>query len=105
MESIMAKAKKLATPAVETTQAPVAEVVTAPAVEQQAQPVQLTVNDLQLLGRIVDLASRRGAFQAAELSQVGDAFNKLTNFLSYVESVQKKEADAAAPAPAEVPAA
>ena len=62
------------------------------------EPVQLTIADLQLLGRIVDLASRRGAFQAGELSQVGDAYNKLNSFLAYVESVQKKDeapADAA----------
>lgn len=55
------------------------------------EPVQLTIADLQLLGRIVDLASRRGAFQAGELSQVGDAYNKLNSFLAYVESVQKKD--------------
>jgi hypothetical protein len=65
------------------------------------EPVQLTIADLQLLSRIVDLASRRGAFQAGELSQVGDAFNKLTGFLSYVESVQKKDEPTTAEAPAE----
>ncbi len=58
------------------------------------EPVQLTISDLQVLARIVDLASRRGAFQAAELSQVGEAFNKLSGFLTYVESVQKSEAEA-----------
>lgn len=57
------------------------------------EPVQLTIADLQLLSRIVDLASRRGAFQASELSQVGDTFNKLSGFLAYVESMQKKEAE------------
>lgn len=55
------------------------------------EPVQLTIADLQLLSRIVDLASRRGAFHAAELSQVGEAFNKLSGFLAYVESTQVKE--------------
>lgn len=60
------------------------------------EPVQLTIADLQLLARIVDLASRRGAFQAGELSQVGDAFNKLSSFLTYVESVQKKDEEAKA---------
>jgi len=70
----------------------------APVVEQATdvvEPVQLTIADLQLLSRVIDLASRRGAFQAGEMSQVGDVFNKLTQFLSYVESMQKKEADAA----------
>ena len=95
----MAKAsKKAATAAVEEAVAPTADATTTTTVE----PVQLTIADLQLLSRIVDLASRRGAFQAGELSQVGDAFNKLTGFLTYVESVQKKEAEAAeAAAPAE----
>lgn len=55
-----------------------------------AEPVQLTITDLQLLGQIVDLASRRGAFQAPELAQVGAAYNKLAAFLSYVESTTKK---------------
>ena len=55
------------------------------------EPVQLTIADLQLLARVVDLASRRGAFQAGELSQVGDAYNKLSGFLAYVESTQAKE--------------
>lgn len=95
----MAKAnKKVAAP----------EVVDVPATEAQTttsvEPVQLTIADLQLLARIVDLASRRGAFQAAELSQVGDAYNKLSGFLAYVESTQKKE-EAEAPAVAEAPAA
>lgn len=54
------------------------------------EPVQLTIADLQVLARIVDLASRRGAFQASELSQVGDAYNKVSNFLAYIESVQPK---------------
>jgi hypothetical protein len=91
----MAKAKKAAPAAVETqvaTPAPAAEATTTTTLE----PVQLTIADLQLLSRIVDLASRRGAFQAGELSQVGDAFNKLSGFLAYVESVQAKEAAATA---------
>ncbi len=50
----------------------------------EVAPVQLTVADLQLISRVIDLASRRGAFQAGELSQVGDVYNKLTNFLVQV---------------------
>jgi hypothetical protein len=82
------------TPKATTTVAPVAELETKTTVE----PVQLTIADLQILARIVDLASRRGAFQAGELSQVGDAYNKLSGFLAFVESTQKKEAEAAATA-------
>lgn len=86
------KAAPVAAPAVNTT----AEAPTTTTME----PVQLTIADLQLLSRIVDLASRRGAFQAGELSQVGDAYNKLAGFLAYVESTQKKEEAAKAEAPA-----
>jgi len=88
----MATKKSKAAPAVETPVTPEAE---AP-VTTTMEPVQLTIADLQLLSRIVDLASRRGAFQAGELSQVGDAYNKLAGFLAYVESVQKKEEEAKA---------
>ena len=93
------KAAPVAAPEVETV-APAAEAETTTTME----PVQLTIADLQLLSRIVDLASRRGAFQAGELSQVGDAYNKLTGFLAYVESVQAKE-KAAEETTAETPAA
>lgn len=85
----MAKAKKVAAHEVDTTAETVAETVAEPTTS--VEPVQLTIADLQLLARIVDLASRRGAFQAAEMSQVGDAYNKLTGFLSYVESTQTAE--------------
>lgn len=95
----MAKAKKVAAPAAETV-APTVDAETTTSVE----PVQLTIADLQLLARIVDLASRRGAFQAGEMSQVGDAYNKLAGFLTYVESVQKKE-EAEKAETAETPAA
>jgi hypothetical protein len=57
----------------------------------EPEPVQLTVTDLQSLGRIVDLASRRGAFQAAELTIVGETYNKLAAFLAWVESEEKKK--------------
>ena len=84
----MAKSKKTAPEAITkeataATAAPVASEQT-----DEVAPVQLTINDLQLLARIVDLASRRGAFQAPELTQVGEAYDKLAGFLAYIESVQ-----------------
>lgn len=82
----MAKTKKTAvSETVNTT--PTAEAETTTTLE----PIQLTIADLRLLERIIDLASRRGAFQASELSQVGDSYNKLAGFLTYVENVQKKD--------------
>ena len=91
----MATKKAKAAPA-----APAAEKVVTPAAEAptttSVEPVQLTISDLQMLARIVDLASRRGAFQAGEMSQVGEAYNKVAGFLAYVESVQTKEKEEAA---------
>ena len=65
--------------------------------EQQAAPApELTIVDLQNLRSIVDVASRRGAFGAAEMAAVGGVFNKLDAFLAVA---------APAEAPAEEPAA
>jgi len=58
---------------------------------QAAQPQgpDLNLNDLAALKSIIEVASQRGAFKAAELESVGKVFNKLTTFL---DSVAKKEA-------------
>ena len=95
MENIMAKStKKLPEPVNVIESRPAPEVATTTeAPTTTVEPVQLTIADLQLISRILDLASRRGAFQAGELSQVGDAYNKLIGFLNFVESSQKKEAE------------
>lgn len=87
MEYNMAKAKKT-TAATQATTAP-QDTTADTAAKTEVTPVQLTVNDLQLLAQIVDLASRRGAFQAPELAQVGGAYNKLAAFLAYVEASTK----------------
>lgn len=62
----------------------------------QAETPQLTIVDLQNLRAIVDTASRRGAFGAAELSSVGTTFDRLNTFLN---SVAPAQADTAQPAP------
>ena len=49
----------------------------------------LNISDLLAVKNIIEVASSRGAFKAAELEAVGKTFNKLNNFL---ESVSKKEA-------------
>jgi hypothetical protein len=56
----------------------------APAAEQQAAAPELTIQDLQNLRAIIDVASQRGAFRAAEMQAVGSAFNKLNDFLNAV---------------------
>jgi len=75
----------------EETQAPAAE----------ASP-SVTVNDLANVYAIIDLASKRGAFQASELSAVGSVANKVKAFVDHVQA-QQAEAEGAegAEAPAE----
>lgn len=55
-----------------------------------AQPngADLNISDLVAIKSIIEVASQRGAFKAAELEAVGKTFNKLNTFL---ESVAKKE--------------
>ncbi len=57
--------------------------------EAQAAPESISLNDLQLLLQIVDLASGRGAFRGAELTQVGAIFDKLNAFLSFIAEQQQ----------------
>lgn len=56
---------------------------------QQAPAADLNISDLVALKNIIEVATQRGAFKAAELEAVGKTFNKLNTFL---ESVAKKEA-------------
>ena len=52
--------------------------------EAQAQGPDLTVQDLQALKSIIDVATQRGAFKASELAVVGNTYNKLDAFLAAV---------------------
>jgi|TARA_R110001606_G_scaffold375622_1_gene533986 hypothetical protein len=72
---------------------------TAPA---QPDPMALSIGDLKGLASIIDVASTRGAFKAAELAGVGTLYNKLNTFLITVESKagQQVGTDGAAQAPA-----
>ena len=63
-------------------------------VGQEAAPLpqsapDLNISDLLAVKNIIEVATSRGAFKAAELEAVGKTFNKLNTFL---ESVSKKEA-------------
>ena len=61
----------------------------------------VTVNDLVNVYNIIDLASKRGSFQAAELSSVGAVANKVKAFVDHVQEQQKAAADAVREQPAE----
>lgn len=52
--------------------------------EAAAAAPELTVQDLGNLRAIIDVASQRGAFRAAEMAAVGSVFNRLNEFLNAV---------------------
>ena len=67
------------------------------AVEEQVQQTEapedtsISLNDLQVLSNIVDLATQRGAFRGNELTQVGQVFDKLSTFLAQVAAAQAEQ--------------
>lgn len=75
----------------ETKAAPVEET------QEQAQPQpELSIQDLMAVRNIIDVASQRGAFKAAEMEPVGRAYNKLNSFLEAVTPQAEPQAEEAA---------
>ena len=62
--------------------------------ENTNDPTQITIADLDTLRNIVDLASTRGAFRGAELTQVGAVYDKLTAFLDAIIAQAKAQEEA-----------
>ena len=79
----------------ESTEAP--QTATAGTDAPQQDPTALSIGDLRNLSTILDVASTRGAFKAAELAGVGTLFNKLNTFLVNVEKQPGAQPTAEAP--------
>jgi hypothetical protein len=58
--------------------------VAKPVVNICMDDTQITIADLDMIKNIIDLASTRGAFRAAEMKQVGEVYDKLAAFLAAV---------------------
>ena len=56
---------------------------------------QLTIADLASLHALIDAACTRGAFRAAEMTRVGETYDKLSRFLE--ASKQQDQTDQAPP--------
>ena len=56
--------------------------------QPEQAPADLNVSDLSAIKSIIDVATQRGAFRAAELEAVGKLYNKLSLFL---DSITKKD--------------
>jgi hypothetical protein len=61
----------------------------APAAAAPVQP-ELTVQDLNALKTIIDVASQRGAFRPNEMVTVGQTYTKLENFLIAIQAQQSQ---------------
>jgi hypothetical protein len=72
------------------------------AAPEQAPAPSVSVNDLVNIYNIIDLASKRGAFQANELASVGAVANKVKTFVDHVQAAQQAAADAEGGAEADV---
>jgi hypothetical protein len=53
--------------------------------------ITLTINDLATLRNVIDLASTRGAFRAYELTEVGEVYNRLSQFVEASVAAQAQQ--------------
>ena len=57
------------------------------------QEPKLTINDLNLMANIINVCSKRGAFNANELKVTGELFEKLSLFLQAVKQSSESKLD------------
>lgn len=67
----------------------------------QAADTNITITDIANAYAIIDLAAKRGAFQATELQAVGTVVNKLKLFLDGIQAARQATATPETSAPAE----
>ena len=65
------------------------------AAPEAAASAELTINDLNALKQIIDVASQRGAFKPNEMAVVGTTYTKLETFLNAVQAQQPAQEQAA----------
>lgn len=59
--------------------------------QPQAESTDLTINDLNSIKVIIDIASSRGAFKPNEMVAVGTTYSKLEAFLTHVSKQQQSQ--------------
>ena len=66
---------------------------TATAEASQESGAELTVQDLNAIKQIIDVASQRGAFKPNEMMTVGQTYTKLETFLAAVSQQQEAQGE------------
>ena len=61
---------------------------------EKTDGIELTVNDLNALKQIIDVASSRGAFKPNEMTVIGNTYTKLETFLNVVAQQQPSGSNA-----------
>jgi hypothetical protein len=51
----------------------------------------ISMNDLVLVARIIDVAASRGAFKAEELSEVGAVYDRIATIINQSQIAQSSE--------------
>lgn len=57
---------------------------------QKSEGADLNIQDLVGLKSVIDVATQRGAFKAAELEAVGKLYNRLNNFIDSVSKTKEQ---------------
>lgn len=65
----------------------------------EAQPPSLGVNDLAAMVQVIDVCSKRGAFEGAELESVGILRGRVARFLEANRPPEEEKPAEAAPTP------
>jgi hypothetical protein len=63
--------------------------------EEKQTPPEINLGDFNAVIRIIDVASKRGAFEGAELSSVGAVRDKLSAFVEHHTPKEENETDEA----------
>lgn len=80
------------------------EQTTAAATETTEQAPGLSINDIGAMVQMIDVCSKRGAFEGAELKTVGTLRERIVAFLQSVAPPQEEGAEGEAPAEEETAA-
>jgi uncharacterized protein (DUF697 family) len=62
-------------------------------ISNEAANVGLGITDLRVFKEVIDVASARGAFKADEFATIGDAYSRLSTFLTTIDTANAEAAD------------
>jgi uncharacterized protein (DUF697 family) len=62
-------------------------------ISNEAAQVGLGITDLRVFKEVIDVASARGAFKADEFATIGDAYGRLSTFLTTIDTASTETTD------------